>query len=524
MRLPLILAFTGLFLAAPAAAAQSASRDWRPAERTIIGDFSRITAIATALDRVYVASPTSLLIWQPQFRRWEGPYSPPDPSALAGVFGALVDPLDQSLWLARSDGWVHFQPELQLWDQGRAGDAVLSIAFDRNDPVSGLYLRTRGGWLLLPRGGIVPTPGRPPATPVMPTSVDEVLRSNPTLQANAAQILLDERLRTVRYTAAARAFDNSGWYLGTSGIGLLFLRDGAAIPERIPFGLPSLAVSAVMTWPGGAWVATNRTPQTDAAITFVGAELEEFNTLRGLPATGVPFSRVAELAGQGRSVFAATDFGLARVEPADGRYELIDERRGLPHSRVYSVVSRRGRLTVGTERGIARLDDSLRVERVAPRFTAAAYAVFPAADSVWVGTSRGILLALPGQEDLVRPAGLASASLQAPIVAFATLGDTIVALARDQLLWRDPKGGAWTLGPNLSGLLGRLRAVAADGPGFWVAGERGIGFARLNTPPVLAIREGDLPAQATDLAADREYLWVGTGAGLVRFSLDAIRP
>ena len=39
-------------------------------DRTIIGDFSRISATATSLDKVYVASPTSLLIWHPQFRRW----------------------------------------------------------------------------------------------------------------------------------------------------------------------------------------------------------------------------------------------------------------------------------------------------------------------------------------------------------------------------------------------------------------------------------------------------------------------
>ena len=128
----------------------------------------------------------------------------------------------------------------------------------------------------------------------MPTSVEEVLRSNPTLQANAAQILLDERLRTVRFTAAARAFDNSGWYLGTSGNGLLFLQDGAAIPERVPFGLPSLVVGAVTSWPGGVWVGTNRTPQTDAALTFVGEELTEFSTFRACrpPACRSPGSSI----------------------------------------------------------------------------------------------------------------------------------------------------------------------------------------------------------------------------------------
>ncbi|MGH3370841.1 MAG: hypothetical protein ACRDPR_12660, partial [Nocardioidaceae bacterium] len=341
----LLAALTLVWLAA-SATAQSASRDWRPADRTVIGDFSRITSIAAALDRVYVTSPASVLILQPQFQRWEGPFDPPGGSVLTGVFASLVDPLDHSLWLARPDGWVHYQPELQLWDQGAVAEGVTGIAFDQDDPVGGLYLRTRRGWMILPRGGMVPTPGRPPARPIAPTSVDELLRSSPTLQANAAQILSDARLRQVRYTAAARSFDNRGWYLGTSGIGLLFLPDGAALPERLPFGLPSSRVGSLFSSPGGVWAATNRTPQADAALTFVGAELSEFRTLRGLPATGIPFTQVLDLAGQSTALWAATDFGLARVEPRDGRFELVDERRGLPDSRVYSVASRQGRITV----------------------------------------------------------------------------------------------------------------------------------------------------------------------------------
>jgi hypothetical protein len=86
----------------------------------------------------------------------------------------------------------------------------------------------------------VATPARPPARPRTPVSIDEVLRQSPTLQTNAAQILMDSRLRQARYTAAARSFDNLGWYLGTSGVGLLYLPDGAALPDRLSFGLPSL--------------------------------------------------------------------------------------------------------------------------------------------------------------------------------------------------------------------------------------------------------------------------------------------
>jgi hypothetical protein len=508
----------------PYAAAQSFTRDWRPEDRTIIGDYRSVTALATATDRVFIVSPSGILIWNPQFHRWEGAVDPPEPALLTRVFTALTDPLDNSLWLARPDGWLHFQPDIHLWDQGLVPEGIQTIAFDQEDPAAGLYLRTRRGWELLPRGGTVASPANPPARPVAPQTVAEAIRSNPTLQANAAAILTDNRLRTVRYTAAARSADNQGWYLGTSGAGTLYLQDGGALPERLSFGLPSARVGAVFSWPGGVWAATNRTPASDAALTFVSGELDQFNSLPGTSAVGTPFNQVRELAGQGRAVWAATDVGVARVEPADSSLQLVDERRGLPDSRVYSIVSRGGRIVVGTAHGVARLGDSLTVERVAPAYSDAVYTVFAAGDTVWAGTPAGLLLALPDRPDLVRPAGMSSPSLHAGVVDLAPLADTLVALTRDEMLWRNPRSRQWTLGPNLSALLGRLRRFVADGPGFWVAGDRGVGYARLGTPPLRPLREGDLPAAVNDLAVDDEYLWVATDAGLVRFRLSAIRP
>jgi ligand-binding sensor domain-containing protein len=359
---------------------------------------------------------------------------------------------------------------------------------------------------------------------VTPARVEDVLRSNPTLQANASQILVDQRLGLVRFTAAARSFDNLGWYLGTSGLGLMFLQDGTALPERLPFGLRSPVVGALFGAPDGIWAATSRTAQAEPAITFVDRDLKDFRTLQGPAAFGLPFAAVRKLVGQGTALWAATDRGLARVATGDGRVDFLDPARGLPDAPVYSVASRQGRITAGTRRGLVRVNDSLRVERVAPRFAEAVLAVFPAGDSVWLGTQRGVLLALPGGQDVVRPSTLSSPSLQAPVVALGSLGDTIVALTRDELLWRDPRTDAWTLGPNLSAMLGGLVAFAADGPGFWVAGQQGVAFARLGTPPVLPLRQGDLPGAANDVAVDTEYLWVATNGGLVRFRLDAVRP
>ncbi len=504
--------------------AQSFTRDWRPEERTVIGDFSRVNAIATSSERVYIVSPSAVLVWNPRFHHWEGSFDPPDASLLSRVFTALADPMDNSLWLARQNGWVHYQPDLQLWDQGLVPDGVLSIAFDQDNPGVGIYFRTRRGWLQLPRGGGVPLPSSGPARPLAPATVEQAVRSNPALQANAAAILTDNRLRSVRYTAAARSFDNRGWYLGTSGIGALYADDGVALPDRLTFGLPSDQVGAVFSWPGGVWAGTTRTPLADAALTFVESDLSEFRSFPGPSAAGAPFDQIRDFAGQGKSIWAATNQGVARVNPAEGRIELVDEGRGLPGSRAYAVVSRGGRITVGTERGIARISDSLEVSRIAPAYSDAAYAVFPAGDSTWVGTPSGIRLALPGLAGLVRPEGLSSPSLQAPVIELAMVGDTLVALTHDSFLWRDPRTRLWALGPNLSALLGRLRRFVADGPGFWLAGERGLGYARLNAPPLRTLRDGDLPGAINDLVVDADHLWVATDRGLVRFRLRDIRP
>ena len=506
------------------ATAQSSTRDWRPEERTVIGDFSRISAIASSSERVYIVASSAVLLWNPQFRHWEGSFDPPNQSLLNRVFSALADPIDNSLWLARQDGWVHYQPDLQLWDQGQVPDGVLSFAFDQDNLAAGLFLRTRRGWQLLPRGGGFPIASGGPARPLAPATVEQAVRSNPALQANAAAFLTDNRLRTLRYTAAARSFDNRGWYLGTSGIGALYADDGAAIPERLTFGLPSDQVGAVFSWPGGVWAGTTRTPLTDASLTFVDSELSEFRSFPGPSAVGTPFDQVRDLAGQGKSIWAATNQGVARLNPAEGRIQLVDEARGLPDSRAYSIVSRAGRITVGTGRGIARINDSLEVTRVAPAYNDPAYAVFPAGDSTWVGTPSGVRLAVPGLANLIRPEGLTSPSLQTPVIDMAMVGDTLVALTYDSFLWRDPGTRRWALGPNLSALLGRLRRFAADGPGFWLAGERGLGYARLNAPPLRTLREGDLPGAINDLVVDSDHLWVATDRGLVRFRLRDIRP
>ncbi len=507
--------------------AAQAGRDWSTRDRVVIGDFTRITSVAAAQDRIYATSPTSLLIWNPQFRQWEGPITPVDPTLLERVFTAAIDPLDNSLWLGKTDGWIHYQPGIQLWDRGTVAGGVQEIAFDMDQPLSGLYLRSGGSWLLVPRGGGVAMPSQPPGHPIRPATVQDAIGANPVLQANSAQILLDNRLSSARYTAAARSFDGLGWYLGTWGVGLLYISDGSALPQRLTFGLPGQVAGALFAAPGGVWVSTDQSTTQKSGLAFVASDLSGFTWVQGQTGFGLPFGYVRRIVGLDQNLWAASDAGLARIDPESGRVDLLDQGRGLPDSRVYTVATRRGQLAAGTAHGLVLVKDG-NVERVAPDYADAVFAATfsPQADTIWVGTPLGLRAAVRGQSALGLPPELeVAATLGEPVIALAWAGDTLLGLTEDRLMWNDRRMKSWWLGPVLSNSLGRLRALAPAERGVWIAGDQAVGFVPFNAQPIRQLRfPADLPGRPFDLAVDDDYLWVSTDQGVVRFRLEAVQP
>ncbi|HEV8123738.1 MAG TPA: hypothetical protein VGP80_05830 [Gemmatimonadales bacterium] len=501
---------------------------WSTRDRVVIGDFTRITSIAAAQDRVYATSPTSLVIWNPQFRQWDAPITPDDPTLLERVFTALIDPLDNSLWLGRVDGWVHFQPSIQLWDRGLVATGVQEIAFDMDQPIAGLFVRSGGNWLLVPRGGTIAMPTQPPAHPIKPATIQDAIAANPGLQAFGAQILMDNQLAVARYTAAARSVDGLGWYLGTWGVGPLYLQDGAGLPQRLTFGLPGQVAGALYMAPGGVWVSTDQTTSQRAGLAFVASDLSDFSWIQGKSGFGLPFGYVRRIVGLEQNLWAATDAGVARINPESGQVDLIDQGRGLVDNRVFTVATRRGLLAAGTAHGLALISDAGAVERVAPDYADAAFAIaFSAqADTLWVGTPRGLRAAVRGQNDLSLPTELeTAAALGEPVIALAWSGDTLMGITEDRLIWRDNRLKSWWLGPTLSASLGRLRGFAAAPGGVWIAGEQAVGFVPFNAMPVRMLRfPADLPGRPFDVVVDDDYLWISTDLGLVRFRLDAVRP
>ena len=164
--------------------------------------------------------------------------------------------------------------------------------------------------------------------------------------------------------------------------------------------------------------------------------------------------------------------------------------------------------------------------RVAPAFTGPALSLALAGDTTWVGTPNGLFAATPGTTDARQAPGWDRLQLlRTPVPALLWHGDTLVALTELGLLWRDPGSGAWVMGPEISSIIGRPRALADGNEGVWIAGSRAVGFARIGGPVERPLTVGDaLPAEAWDVSTEQEWLWVATSRGVVRFRRAAVEP
>lgn len=515
--LALLLAACGS-VAGPAGAPLPVS-GLRPEDRALLGDVSRVTAIAAGFDRVYVAWPASVGIWHPLERRWEVPRAPRDAAMLRDVRGGAVDPLDRSLWLATASGWVHYTPETDRWDSGVLGGDVRGVGVDPADP-STIWFMVGAGWVAQPRLGGPARPARPPQGLRRPT-LDDAMRDIPHLRGLAPTLLQDPNGVQGSFTAAAPAANGQGWYLGTTTRGAFFLDRTSTRPEPLALGLGGELVGAIAPIAGGVWVATDGDGRRSGSLTLLARDLTQATPVTGPPPFGLRFDAVRRILPVEGGLWLATASGLVHVTPTDGRARRVDASR-LPDPRVLSLAQVRGRVVAGTMAGLVDLADDGTVTRRAPEFASAVYAMVGRGDTLWVATSQGLYASLQSDPPLRQPEGLRllGGAARLPVRGVGYVMDTLVAMTETQLLWRDPVSGAWQPGPVLDPSMGPLTAFAATDRGVWVGGARGVLFAGANSLPLRRLTVPlDVPDRVTALSADAEYLWVGTWRGVMRFRL-----
>jgi hypothetical protein len=226
-----------------------------------------------------------------------------------------------------------------------------------------------------------------------------------------------------------------------------------------------------------------------------------------------------------------TNRGLVRVR-LDGapRIQAWGVLDGLPDDRVLSVATRDDGVWAGTARGLVYVTDSTDARTVRTRGLGVrlldnipVHALQFTGDTLWVGTESGLLaLASPNGQAataISRPLG-SDPALRRAVRALAWSDTVLLAATDDAVLLLAPRGGVEPTRVDALDvrLVGRVTRVAIDDRTMWLAGSEGVVMVSRRDGATRVLRvPGDLPGPVLDLVADREWLWVGTPQGLVRF-------
>jgi len=496
-----------------------AAQRWGPSDRVLVTEFSFVTAVAASPYFVYAATPRGLLVYDRGARLWRPPVTWLDGFPRTRMWVALADAVNEAVWFGTADGWARYDPQLRVWERGFVAGGVSALAFDARDLASGIFVRGGAGWAFLPRGALATVPGTPPPASQRVESLDPrtALERVPMADAIRALILTDAHLRSHQFTSAAATLDRSDIFFGTTGMGVVRVDGMTGEWETLAYGLPAPAAGAIAPGAGGVWVAALARPGERAGVTWVSADATLVRPLERAGAVASPFQEGRRLLARDRALWLATERGVMRIDSRTAETRPVRWGGAASDEDVRALAPGPDGVWVGTGAGLAFIGADGAAARIGT-FAEPVLSLVTARDTLWVGTVAGLGVLVPGSEFPVVPPEIAATSaLRDPIVALARSADTLVAATPDQLAWRNPAGGAWTVVRPLADV-GRLTALAGDAGGAWVGGTLGLAFWDIGRGTFQALRVPlDLPAAVRDVAVAPPWLWVATDSGVVRF-------
>jgi hypothetical protein len=468
--------------------------------------------------------------WLPPLTRDQG-FTDQQITVLAG------DPVEDALWFGVPGAVVSYRPQTEQLQRTTVTGVPDVIAFDRSGTGDAL-VRSGGQWTRVSRIGISSPLAAPPspAAVIVPSTLNELYTRFPTLRTQPQLLLRDQAAnRPLRQFAllsgAASPERASDVWLGTDGDGLYRLDPTFLQAQALRFGLLDPGVGALALAADGVWAAGLGVSATRGGLTFATNDLQRWRWLEGtisVPLTGM---RAYTVATRAQRAWMGTDRGLVRLW-LDGENDVAvwTTLDGLPDDRVLAVAPRDDGAWVGTLRGMQFVSDSAGAKSTRTRGLGArlldntpVYALLFTGDTLWAGTESGLLA-------VARPDAVAGGTLARPLAQDPALrrpvrslawSDTVLLAATDDAVVRlAPRGGVEPLRiPALDVLqVGQVTRVAIDERAMWLAGTNGVVMLSRETGAVRVLRvPSDVAGPVLDLVASRDWLWLGTPQGLVRY-------
>jgi ligand-binding sensor domain-containing protein len=476
------------------------------------GDFRYISSVAMDLNTVYFGTTDGVIRYDRFANRWLDPLTITDGLPDSRINNIAYDPDYDRLWVSTPLGDAYYQPTAQQWYPGFEFPANLV----RND------LRVSALGMLTTDFGYTYQNGR----------------------------LTDLYSQSFQLTRGVNdGFDHL--YTGTWGMGAVMINPRYGSLQSLPFGLYTDDASALIKIDDNFWIGGGLSEGISPGITLCDTSLQHWSWYPGQYTPGLSSTYLTSAVADNNITWLGTDNGLLRFDKESGQFISLPNSATMPSSYVTSLAADSVWIYVGTDNGLGYIINlpeerkkSKKQEEAAldsgpqPADSAGAKSALSAKnillgwyiyklkvidDYLYVGSDRGALRRPINSSIDFERVDTPDSLLSTDIVDIIKNGNSLLFATRNDVVVVDTKSGR---SKSLTGLTHfgqwRIRQIAADSQYVWAATDAGLWMYRLSDgyERMFTTADGMISANVRSLELIGDYIWMATPNGVIRFYWD----
>lgn len=446
-------------------------------------NFSYISSIAIGYDYVYFGTTNGVTRYEIATRKWAEP--------MTGIDGLPAREI-REVRASQNDQYVWVRTDFGLFEYNRT--------FDRWSPIMQFPNESSFGKHLQPDFSYFP----PPGFTYLPSGV-----------------IVDDDGKRFPVTDII----DDGWanlWIGTWGLGALWSDNTNHLLQLLKYGLIQDDVAAICSDSGILWIGGQSRDSYRTGVTSFDWRKNDFDHVEIRGGLIRSSESVYDLSAGKERIYAATDNGILVIDKKSRQIvERIGLSFGLPDLQVYSLRLNGDTIFAGTEFGLARLDmstDSTDKSIGTLLYAEPIYSLERESNALWIGSEHG-LYRLDLSSGKLGILSIPEISESARIYDLAIAGKKIWVASEENLIsigLDDAKVETFQEVINYGG----ARAVAARDSLVALAVRDGLLLLFLGDKPhhfLYTVNDGLLSHNIQTLLFDGDYLWLGSERGLTRF-------
>jgi ligand-binding sensor domain-containing protein len=477
------------------------------------GDFRYISSVAMDLNTVYFGTTDGVIRYDRFANRWLDPLTITDGLPDSHINNIAYDPDYDRLWVSTPLGDAYYQPTAQQWYPGFEFPANLA----RND-------------------------FRPSALGMLTTEFGFTYQNGRLIDINSQSFQLTRGVND--------GFDHL--YTGTWGTGAVLINPRYGSLRSIPFGLYTDDASALIRIGDKFWIGGGLSEGISPGITLCDTSLQNWSWYPEQYTPGLASTYVTSAVADSNITWLGTDNGLLRFDGESEQFTSLPNFAALPTSYVTSLAVDSTWVYVGTDNGLgyinrmpvehkknkkeerAALDgdpqsaDSAKVSTKDKTMPSAknrlqgwyVYKLKVIDNYLYAGSDRGALRRPINSNVDFEKVDTPDNLLSTDIVDIIKSGDSLLFATRNDVVVVDTKSGK---SKSLTGLIHfgqwRIRQIAADSQYIWAATDAGLWMYRLSDgyERLFTTADGMISSNVRSLEMIGDYIWMATPNGVIRF-------